>query len=49
MSAQLIDGNRIRAKILQQIERDVARLKEWKQGVPGLAVIRVGDDPASTA
>jgi methylenetetrahydrofolate dehydrogenase (NADP+)/methenyltetrahydrofolate cyclohydrolase len=49
MSAQLIDGNRIRAKILQQIERDVASLKERKQGSPGLAIIRVGDDPASVA
>jgi methylenetetrahydrofolate dehydrogenase (NADP+)/methenyltetrahydrofolate cyclohydrolase len=49
MSAQLIDGNRIRAKILRQIERDVARLKEQQQGVPGLAVIRVGDDPACIA
>ncbi|MGY6217123.1 bifunctional 5,10-methylenetetrahydrofolate dehydrogenase/5,10-methenyltetrahydrofolate cyclohydrolase [Methylolobus aquaticus] len=49
MSAQLIDGNRIRAKILRQIERDVASLKERKQGVPGLAIIHVGDDPASIA
>ena len=49
MSAQLIDGISIRTKILEQIARDLARLKRGQGGVPGLTVIRVGDDPASIA
>ena len=49
MSAQLIDGNRIREMILQQIGQDLARLKRIIGGVPGLAIVRVGDDPASMA
>lgn len=49
MGAQLIDGNSIRTKILGEIHLDLARLKERNGGVPGLAIIRVGDDPASSA
>lgn len=49
MSAQLIDGISLRTKILQQIAQDLARLKRGKGGAPGLAVLRVGDDPASIA
>jgi methylenetetrahydrofolate dehydrogenase (NADP+)/methenyltetrahydrofolate cyclohydrolase len=49
MSAQLIDGKSIRAKIMQEIEHELAQLKPVLGGAPGLAVIRVGDDPASVA
>lgn len=49
MSAQLIDGNGIHARLLQQIGRDLARLKTAENGVPGLAVLRVGYDAASSA
>lgn len=47
MTAQLIDGNHVRTKMLQQIAQELARLTCERAGVPGLAVLRVGDDPAS--
>ena len=49
MSAQLIDGIGIQAKFLRQLTQRMAQLKAIKKGVPGLAVIRVGYDPASSA
>lgn len=49
MSARLIDGNRIRNKIFQEIGRNLARYAGARTGMPGLAVLRVGDDPASIA
>ena len=46
MAAQIIDGKLTSAKLRQGIHNQVARLKE--QGItPGLAVVIVGDDPAS--
>ncbi|UCE17925.1 MAG: bifunctional methylenetetrahydrofolate dehydrogenase/methenyltetrahydrofolate cyclohydrolase FolD [Gemmatimonadota bacterium] len=46
MAANLIDGRRIGSEIREELRKQVADLK--KQGiVPGLAVILVGDDPAS--
>ncbi len=43
---KIIDGKAIAAEIREEIAADVAALKE--QGVtPGLAVVLVGDDPAS--
>lgn len=46
MAAQIIDGKAIAAKVRERIGSTVAALKE--QGVtPGLAVVLVGDDPAS--
>lgn len=46
MAAQIIDGKAIAAKVRERIGSTVATLKE--QGVtPGLAVVLVGDDPAS--
>ena len=48
MSAECIDGVRIRGKILSWIEQSLAG-EARHQGPPGLAVIRVGDDPASVA
>ena len=46
MSAQLIDGNSLAAKIKTQVTTEVVALKA--RGItPGLAVILVGDDPAS--
>lgn len=44
--AKIIDGKAIAAKVRQQVAEEVARLKE-KGIVPGLAVVLVGDDPAS--
>lgn len=46
MSAQILDGIVFSAEIKENVKRRVAAMKE--QGViPGLAVILVGDDPAS--
>ena len=46
MAAQIIDGKAIAAKVRQKIGETVATLKQ--NGVtPGLAVVLVGDDPAS--
>lgn len=46
MSAKIIDGKAIAAKVRQQIGIKVAELKA-KGITPGLAVVLVGDDPAS--
>lgn len=46
MSAQLIDGNALAAQIKTEVTAKVATLKA--RGItPGLAVVLVGDDPAS--
>lgn len=46
MSAKIINGKQIAADIREELQNEVAALKE--QGViPGLGVILVGDDPAS--
>jgi len=47
MTAQLIDGKAIAAHVRQQVARRVAARRESGQRVPGLAVILVGEDPAS--
>ena len=45
--AEVIDGKRIAAEIRTEVKADVGRLKA--EGVtPGLAVVLVGDNPAST-
>ena len=45
---QLINGTEIAAQVIEECKRDIAALaKEGK--VPGLAVVLVGDDPASRA
>ncbi len=46
---QLIDGKSLAHTIHQTVIADVATLKQNKNIVPGLAVIIVGDDPASHA
>ena len=47
MPAKIIDGNAISATIRQQLKAKVDALKQAGKRVPGLAVILVGDDPAS--
>ncbi|MFQ5399524.1 MAG: bifunctional methylenetetrahydrofolate dehydrogenase/methenyltetrahydrofolate cyclohydrolase FolD [Anaerolineae bacterium] len=47
MTAQIIDGKQIAAKIKEEVGQAVARMKEEKGYTPGLATVRVGDDPAS--
>lgn len=46
MKARLIDGKAIAAQIRREIGEDVERIRQHG-GTPGLAVVLVGDDPAS--
>ncbi|HLL02842.1 MAG TPA: bifunctional methylenetetrahydrofolate dehydrogenase/methenyltetrahydrofolate cyclohydrolase FolD [Myxococcaceae bacterium] len=45
--AQLIDGKAIAARVRAEVKADVERLKASRGLTPGLAVVRVGEDPAS--
>ncbi len=47
MAARLIDGKAVAAKVRAEVAEGVARLRQERGLVPGLAVVRVGDDPAS--
>lgn len=49
MAVRIIDGKRIAAAVREEIRARVLHLRESNAGVPGLAAIRVGDDPASAA
>jgi methylenetetrahydrofolate dehydrogenase (NADP+) / methenyltetrahydrofolate cyclohydrolase len=46
-SARIIDGKRIAAELRGRVAGQVARLKRESGLTPGLAVVLVGDDPAS--
>lgn len=46
MSAQIIDGKKVAADILEKLKKEIAELKS--KGIsPGLAVVLVGENPAS--
>lgn len=45
--AQLIDGKAVAARVRAEVKADVERLRAERGLVPGLAVVRVGEDPAS--
>ena len=47
MAAKVIDGKAFAEKVRDQVAAHVARLKAEKGLVPGLAVVLVGQDPAS--
>ncbi|QFT72090.1 bifunctional methylenetetrahydrofolate dehydrogenase/methenyltetrahydrofolate cyclohydrolase FolD [Ruegeria sp. THAF33] len=47
MVAQVIDGKAFAAKVRGQVADQVAKLKEENGITPGLAVVLVGEDPAS--
>ena len=49
MAAELIDGKKLAAEMRAQIAAGVAALKAEKGVTPGLAVILVGDNPASVS
>ena len=49
MAATLIDGKRLAAETRAQIAAGVAKLKSERGVTPGLAVILVGDNPASVS
>jgi len=46
---QLIDGKALAKKVQDSVASEVNQLKQEKNVVPGLAVVIVGDDPASHA
>jgi len=45
--ARIIDGKQLSAQVLQEVASDVAALKAELGVTPGLAVVLVGEDPAS--
>lgn len=47
MTAQIINGKEISARIRQELAAKVSEIKKNHNHVPGLAVILVGNDPAS--
>ncbi|WP_163997349.1 bifunctional methylenetetrahydrofolate dehydrogenase/methenyltetrahydrofolate cyclohydrolase FolD [Pyxidicoccus caerfyrddinensis] len=47
MMAQLIDGKAVAARVRAEVKAEVDRLKAERGITPGLAVVRVGEDPAS--
>ncbi|MEL6914121.1 MAG: bifunctional methylenetetrahydrofolate dehydrogenase/methenyltetrahydrofolate cyclohydrolase FolD [Pseudomonadota bacterium] len=47
MSAQVIDGKAFAARVREKVAGHVARLREVQGITPGLAVVLVGEDPAS--
>jgi len=49
MSAKLIDGKTIAEQVLAETAAEIARLTSQHRVTPGLAVILVGNDPASAA
>ncbi|MFD1745064.1 bifunctional methylenetetrahydrofolate dehydrogenase/methenyltetrahydrofolate cyclohydrolase FolD [Rhizobium helianthi] len=49
MTAIIIDGKRVSSSIIQAVKSAAARLESEKNLRPGLAVVIVGDDPASHA
>lgn len=47
MSGRVIDGKAIAADVRKEVAQDVAKLKSEHNLTPGLAVVLVGEDPAS--
>ena len=47
MTARVIDGKAFAAKVRALVQAEVAKLKETQGITPGLAVVLVGEDPAS--
>jgi methylenetetrahydrofolate dehydrogenase (NADP+)/methenyltetrahydrofolate cyclohydrolase len=47
MAAQVIDGNKIAAQIRGELEKEIKALKDKQGVIPGLAVVLVGENPAS--
>ncbi|WP_257456390.1 bifunctional methylenetetrahydrofolate dehydrogenase/methenyltetrahydrofolate cyclohydrolase FolD [Archangium lipolyticum] len=45
--AQLIDGKAVAARVRAEVKAEVEQLKASRGLVPGLTVVRVGEDPAS--
>jgi methylenetetrahydrofolate dehydrogenase (NADP+)/methenyltetrahydrofolate cyclohydrolase len=47
MAAKVIDGNQIAAQIRAELEKEIKELKAKHDITPGLAVVLVGENPAS--
>jgi len=47
MSAQIISGTEIAKQIREELQQEIAELKEKHNLVPGLVTVLVGEDPAS--
>jgi methylenetetrahydrofolate dehydrogenase (NADP+) / methenyltetrahydrofolate cyclohydrolase len=47
MTAQLIDGKALAAKVRDEVKQEASLLTARYGRAPGIAVVRVGDDPAS--
>jgi methylenetetrahydrofolate dehydrogenase (NADP+) / methenyltetrahydrofolate cyclohydrolase len=47
MTAQIIDGKQVAADMRAELKEKVAKLKDQTGIIPGLAVVLVGEDPAS--
>jgi len=47
MTASIIDGKEFAASVREKVAEHVANLKQEHNIVPGLAVVLVGEDPAS--
>jgi methylenetetrahydrofolate dehydrogenase (NADP+) / methenyltetrahydrofolate cyclohydrolase len=47
MTAQVIDGKAFAGRVVDRVAAHVARLRDERGLVPGLAVVLVGEDPAS--
>ena len=47
MTARIIDGKEVAAKVHEEVASGVAEFKEKHGTIPGLTVVLVGDDPAS--
>ena len=49
MTAEIISGTQVAADIRAELKETVAKLKADKGVVPGLVIVRVGEDPASVS
>lgn len=47
MGAKIIDGKEIAAQVYEDIKKDIEQLKKKNNITPGIAVVLVGNDPAS--
>ena len=47
MAAMVIDGTQVAADVVETVKRETAKLKQTHGVTPGIAVVIVGEDPAS--
>ncbi len=47
MTARIIDGKQVALKVHEEVSAGVEKYRKQRGGVPGLAVVLIGDDPAS--